>query len=155
MWEVDAEQGGEGTARRPRRVAAGTPPPTDPDHWRDGGTFQWAQADATLKAFAEGALRGQELTLAGDPIIVRHGVGDRGLPQPETSVEARFAIDLTDSRRTLDGALLLFVGADGRAAGWRAERGMMTIWIGEDPELTELAPGAPERLTLVGSASGV
>lgn len=153
MWEVDAEQGGEGTARRSRRVAAGAPPPTAADHWRDGGTFQRAQADAALKAFAERALRGQGLTLTGDPIILRHRVGDRGLPEPETSIEVRFAIDLTDARRTLDGGLLLFVEPDGRVSGWRAERGMMTIWTGEDPELTELAPGAPERLTLVGRAN--
>lgn len=137
----------------PRRVAAGTPPTVSLDlAWAITPTFQQADASPELGDFARLALSQQGLKVSGALVVLKHGPGDRGLPALSSAEELGFAIDLTDARRTLDGGLLLFVEGSGRVSGWRAEAGMMTVWSGADPDLTELAPGSPHRLTLVGRA---
>ena len=142
-------------AAGPRRVDVGVPPLPPAALWRAGETFRHAEADRALEAFAREALGREGFAPVAPSMLVRHARGDRGLPSSAPDGDVGFAIDLTDARRTLDGGLLLFVQSDGRLAGWRAERGMMTLWLGEDPELTELAPGAPDRLTLIGRAKAV
>lgn len=137
----------------PRRVGTGIPPavPLDLD-WTRALTFEQSEAPAEFVDFAGVVLSQQGLTLSGVPILLRHRPGDRGLPPAAAEGDLAFAIDLTEARRTLDGGLLLFVQPTGRVSGWRAEAGVMTVWSGADPELTELAPGAPDRLTLIGRA---
>ena len=145
----------DGTAERspPLRVATGAPPPEPVNlEWTRALTFDQAEAPAEWVDFANLALSRQALTLSGVPILLRHRPGDRGFPPAAAEGDLAFAIDLTEARRTLDGGLLLFVEPSGRVSGWRADAGVMTVWSGADPELTELAPGAPERLTLVGRA---
>lgn len=141
---------------KPRRRACGTPPSPEGDvDWRQATTFSTAKAPEALLDFAAAALRAEGLELVAAPVLVRHGPGDRGLPAFESGTRTRFSIDLTEARRTLDGGLLLFSEDGARLTGWRAERGTMTLWNGDDPDLTELAPGAPERVTLVGAAKAV
>lgn len=127
------------------------------DAWvrTDGETFERATPTAALIAFAIGGLQAEKLELAGDVLLVRHQPGDRGLPASDGSAGLRFAIDLTEARSSVDGGVLLFLDDTGRGPGWRAEAGAMTVWDGSDPELTELVPGAPGRLTLVGQARAV
>lgn len=86
-------------------------------------------------------------------VAVRHEPGERGLPRLAPPEGWGFVVDLSEARRTIDGGLLLFAPASGPATGWRAEVGAMTLWHGADPELTELAPGAPPRISLVGRAA--
>lgn len=124
-----------------------------PPVWRRSGRFSQAQASAELVRYAAEALHGHGLELYGGPMLLRHASGDAGLPSLPS--QSGFALDLTDARRTSDGGLLLFVRADGRVFGWRAQAGALTIWSSPGPELTELAPGAPMRLTLVGSVRPV
>lgn len=137
----------------PRRVPTAAPP-IGPVHleWTRALTFDETKAPADLVDFARLVLSQQGLSLSGVPILLRHRPGDRGLPPAAAEGDLAFAIDLTQARRTLDGGLLLFVEPSGRVSGWRAEAGMMTVWSAPDPELTELAPGAPDRLTLFGRA---
>ncbi len=120
--------------------------------WLDAGTFATATPTSNLTEQIADALSTEGLQLDGGLTLVRHRPGDRGLPTTGENAAVRFAIDLTDSPRILDGGVLMFVDDTGRVQGWRAEAGALTIWTGADPELTELAPGAPERLTLVGQA---
>jgi hypothetical protein len=121
--------------------------------WRIGETFATATPASDLIELVADALRTQYLELDGGLTLVRHRPGDRGLPAGGENAAVRFAIDLTDSPRTLSGGVLMFVDDAGRVQGWRAEASALTVWAGADPELTELAPGAPERLTLVGQAN--
>ncbi len=120
--------------------------------WTRAGTFDQAEALPELHDYVHAALSRQGLGLSGPLMLLKHGPGDRGLPTLVQDGDLAFAIDLTEARRTIDGGLLLFIESTGRVSGWRAEAGMMTVWSGADPELTELAPGAPDRLTLVGRA---
>ncbi|GAA0629086.1 hypothetical protein GCM10009422_28130 [Brevundimonas kwangchunensis] len=121
--------------------------------WQAGDTFATARPEDALTTQVAEALRAHDLELDGALILVRHRSGERGLPVSDSAAAFRFAIDLSDSPRPLNGGLLMFVSEDGRTHGWRAEIGALTVWNGEDPELTELAPGAPDRLTLVGQAN--
>lgn len=120
--------------------------------WRDSGHMALAEPPVSLIELAAEALRSQGLQPDGALFLVRHRAGDRGLPALPETTTVGFAIDLSESRRAVDGGLLLFADDGGRVTGWRAEAGAVTLWSGDDPELTELAPGAPERLTLIGRA---
>lgn len=131
------------------RSKTGQPPVLPALQWAAGGTFAQAPAPASLIDFADEALR-REGFGAVDAVVLKHEAGDCGLP-PLDGGHA-FALDLTSARRTLDGGLLLFVSDDASVVGWRAEAGALTIWSGAAPELSELAPGSPDRLTLVGRA---
>ncbi len=139
-------------ARAPQRFALGQPPVFEGVGWTPGKTFDRADPPVILLDFAVDHLKARGLAPVGEVILVRHMAGGRGLPATAKGAGYGFTIDLTDARRTLDGGLLLFADGTDRVSGWRAERGALTLWSGEDPELTELAPGAPERLTLVGRA---
>ena len=133
------------------RSQAGQPPAIPASvAWANGDTFARASAPASLIAFAAVALAREGFEIDGTLTLVRHRVGDRGLPA--MAAGSGFALDLTDARRTLDGGLLLFAQDDGRVTGWRAEAGALTLWTGKAPDLTELAPGSPDRLTLIGGA---
>lgn len=121
--------------------------------WLAAGTFATSQPARNLIEQVDDALRTHGLELDGGLTLIRHRPGDRGLPAGSGAATFRFAIDLTDSPRILDGGILMFVDDAGRVQGWRAEAGALTVWDGPDPELTELSPGAPERLTLVGQAN--
>jgi hypothetical protein len=143
-------------AVRPRRrsPSEGAPPPPLPGaevDWRDQAAFSEAAPTAEILAFAEALLRQEGLAPEGAPVLLRHRPGDRGLPGDEGQ-GLRFALDLTGSRSSLLGGALVFFDDTGRGAGWRAETGALTVWSGPDPDLTELVPGAPERLTLIGRA---
>lgn len=131
------------------RSKTGQPPVLPALQWAAGGTFAQAPAPGLVVDFANEALRRQGFE-AVDAIVLKHAAGDCGLPPLDGS--HAFALDLTSARRTLDGGLLLFVSKDASVLGWRAEAGALTIWSGPAPELTELAPGSPDRLTLVGRA---
>jgi hypothetical protein len=140
--------------RRLTDVGHGSLPPVPADIFaRDAAqTFDAARAPAPWVRLAMDALRAERLELVGEPVLIRHRVGDRGLPTAPDDAEYRFAVDLTDARSSVTGGVLLFLDETGRGSGWRAEAGAITIWSGADPELTELVPGAPERLTLIGRA---
>lgn len=120
--------------------------------WEDRETFAAAAPTPALVQFAIDALRAEKLELVGALTLARHRPGDHGLPAGSEPAACRFAIDLTDSRSSVEGGVLLFLDDAGRGPGWRAEAGAMTVWSGPDPVLTELVSGAPERLTLVGQA---
>ena len=150
--------GGQGTGSSEpradvRRVRVGLPPGGPEPVWRQQDRFALSDADVALRDFVAQALRAEGLEADGAPLLVRHGPGQSGLPAlpPEGW---RFALDLTEARRTTDGGLLLFVEAPDRVRGWRAEAGMMTLWRTDDPDLTEVAPGAPHRVMLLGRARG-
>lgn len=144
-------------AVEPRRVRSLLPAvpvvSAEEDSWLDAGTFATSEPAKNLIEQVDDALRTQGLELDGGLTLIRHRPGDRGLPAGSGAAAFRFTIDLTDSPRTLDGGVLMFVDDAGRVQGWRAEAGALTVWVGPDPELTELAPGAPERLTLIGQAN--
>lgn len=135
-----------------RRVLAGRPPDQPAPVWRGEGPFAVAEASAELEQFVSEALKALGLEAEGAPLLVRHGPGQRGLPAAPSAGNWRFTLELTDARRTMDGGLLLFVEEGSRVRGWRAETGMMTLWRGDDPDLTELAPGASDRIMLLGRA---
>lgn len=144
------------TAARPRRRTPdeGAPPPPLPGvgvEWRDQGAFAEAAPAPEIIAFAKALLRQEGLALEGAPVLLRHRPGDRGLPA-DAWQGLRFALDLTGSDSSLLGGALIFFDDTGRGAGWRAEAGALTVWSGPDPDLSELVPGAPERLTLIGRA---
>lgn len=140
-------------ARRRRADVASLPPvPADIFTREATHTFDTAKPPAPWVRFAREALRAEQLELAGDLTLLRHRTGDRGLPAPPPDAGYRFVVDLTDARSSVGGGVLLFLDETGRGSGWRAEAGAITIWSGDDPELTELVPGAPERLTLIGQA---
>lgn len=132
-----------------RRLAAPIPD-LSPGAWRrvetaeaayDEADLDRAELDATL------AVVGLDLVAAR---LVRHRAGDRGLP--DLGGPFGFALDLGEGR-AIDGGLLLFVDLEGRARGYRPERGALTVWpIRTPPLLTELRAGAPDRLTVIGSA---
>lgn len=106
-----------------------------------------AQIDAVASVLRARGLRLRSL------LAVRHAPGESGLPEGSADDTHGFVVDLSDARRTLDGGILLFAPPSGAAYGWRAQTGVMTLWRGPDPELTELAPGAPARFSLIGRAS--
>lgn len=142
-----------GSSDAGRRQRLPPPPPLPVAGWEAAGTYSLRPAPDDLLAYAEAALAARGLRPHSPPVLLRHGPGDQGLPPLAEAGSYGFAIDLTEARRTLDGGLLLFVDEDGRTAGWRAEAGVLTLWRGRDPLLTEVAPGAPERLTMVGRAT--
>jgi hypothetical protein len=149
--QVEPRSSGNG-----RRLRISAPPAIGtPLAWEAAEGHARSGAPADLVAYAASALAAEGLRLKDPPVLLRHGPGDHGLPPLAGGDGYAFAIDLTDARRTLDGGLLLFVDGDGRAEGWRAEAGALTLWRGADPVLTEMAPGAPQRLTLVGRATTV
>lgn len=131
------------------RIQAGQPPAFASVEWDSGDTFARAAAPASLIEFAAVALAREGFEIDGAVSLIRHHASDRGLPA--WAAGSGFALDLTSARRTLDGGLLLFAGEDGRVSGWRAEAGALTVWSGYGPDITELAPGSPDRLTLVGA----
>lgn len=131
---------------------AAPPVPSDVFTRDPGHAFDTAKPPAPWVRFAIEALRAEQLEPVGELTLIRHRAGDHGLPAWPREAEFRFAIDLTDARSSVGGGVLLFLDETGRGSGWRAESGAMTIWSGADPELTELVPGAPDRLTLIGQA---
>ena len=138
---------------RPGREPASLPAVPTGVFSRDGAqTFDTASAPAPWVRLAAEALRAERLELAGEPVLIRHRPGDHGLPPAAAGAVYRFAMDLTDARTSVTGGVLLFLDETGKGSGWRAEAGAVTLWSGADPELTELVPGAPERLTLIGQA---
>lgn len=142
------------SARFLRRSHTSSPPaPEATLEWRESGGFSVADPGAILTVFAREALSREGFCLDDDLLLLRHTAGGYGLLQsPRSTAAFGFTIDLTTARRTLDGGLLLFTDGSGRVTGWRAEAGALTLWNGEDPQLTELAPGSPDRLTLTGRA---
>lgn len=153
MGAAEIELSDAGEPRRVRSLLPAVPVVfAEEGSWLDAGTFATSEPAQALIGQVDEALRTQGLELDGGLTLIRHQPGDRGLPAGSGAAVVRFAIDLTDSPRTLDGGVLMFVDEAGRVQGWRAEAGALTVWDGPDPELTELAPGAPERLTLVGQA---
>lgn len=135
-----------------RRVQVGLPPGWLEAIWREQEQFAVSQASADLEDFITRALKAEGLEAQGALVLVRHGPGQRGLPPLSSAGRWGFALDLTEARRTMDGGLLLFAEPPGHVRGWRAEAGMMTLWRTQDPDLTELAPGSPDRITLLGQA---
>ena len=136
-----------------RSHALSIPALAAPPDWREADGFFVAEPGSALTAFAHEALDREGFGLDDDLTLLRHAAGGRGLPESPRSAGAfGFTIDLTTARRTLDGGLLLFADGSGRVIGWRAEAGTLVLWNGEDPQLTELAPGSPDRLTLIGRA---
>lgn len=143
------------SAGGPKRLRTSASAAADGLHWRDEDGRAVAEPSPEMIRLVAAALLAEGLEPDGALAVVRHRPGDRGLPSLESAAPFGFALDLTEARRTLDGGLLLFIDAAGRATGWRAEAGALTLWSGPDPQLTELAPGAPERLTLIGRARPV
>lgn len=121
----------------------------EPDGWRraeaDGARLYTKPADPEALA----ALGGLGL---GTPIaswLVRHEPGDHGVP-PLPSDGRGFVIDLVDLPRAEDGGLMLFVDAEGRASGRRAEAGALALFDAAAPPLrTLLSPRAPGPLLSV------
>lgn len=136
-------------------MPVGRPPDQSALIWREQGRFAVSEVSAELRQFVSDALKALGLEAEGAPLLVRHGPGQRGLPPVPSGGSWRFVLELTDARRTMDGGLLLFVEGTSRVRGWRAEAGMMTLWRADDPDLTELAPGSPDRVMLLGRARTV
>lgn len=151
MAQIDTERDHTGSSQAPLRLSLGElPARIEPTVWTAGETFASAEPDQALLVVLAKALRVQNLEVAGRALLIRHQTGDRGLPVAKTDGELGFSLDLSDGNRPIDGGLLLFVDQGGRVAGWRPQRGALTIWSGIEPELTELIPGAPERIGLFG-----
>ena len=120
--------------------------------WQRVNTCAVATPTSALIGFVTDALFAESLEPVGEVLLVRHRPGDSGLPPADGRGNFRFALDLAGPSSSLWGGTLLFMDETGRGSGWRAEAGALTVWSGTDPELTELVPGAVERLTLIGVA---
>lgn len=152
MGRGDRHHQHAGGERFLQRIVASPVPKVESCEWWDGDGFARADPPQAVVSFASATLRASGFALWGRTELVRHRPGDHGLPFQADSAPFSFTIDFSTSPRVLDGGLLLFVEERGRVKGWRAQAGALVIWDGAQPELTELAPGSPGRLTLMGGA---
>ena len=88
---------------------------------------------------------------ASDLRLVRHGVGDHGLP-PVVEGRIGFVLDLNAGWPSQHGGLLIFADGD-RVRGWRPEPGALTLFdTARPPILSGVSPGArAPRLAVMGS----
>jgi hypothetical protein len=124
--------------------------------WKVEGACGLAAPAGDLLEALDGILKVEGFKRHGRPHLVRHRVGDRGLPPVPNGGAFGFILDLSDARRTADGGLLLFDNGSGLIRGWRPEAGFLTFWPSETPpQLTELNAGSPDRYSLVGAANAL
>jgi len=153
MGAPDVRLAEDAIAVWPRRERLAVVPPVSDASWKAVAAHAEADPSRELMVVVERALRRQGLRPDGEARLLRHRAGGGGLPDLPATAAFGFLLDLSDARRVLDGGLLLFLDGTGRATGWRAEAGALTLWQADQaPQLTELAPGAPERLSLFGAA---
>lgn len=144
----------DSAARFLHRVVTSAAPGFEGDAvWCEMAGFAVAHPTQVLIEHLTATLRGAGFDLVGQPLLVRHWPGGRDLPEVFAAAPFGFSLDLTTARRTLDGGLLLFSDHTVGVKGWRAEAGALLIWDGPHPQMTELVPGAPERVTLIGGAT--